>query len=75
MMKKSLSNDNKHRRRIALTVKALFLVSSGIIIIILPMTDAAFAATIRGNNRDNVLKGTDRRDTIHGRGGHDTIYG
>jgi Ca2+-binding RTX toxin-like protein len=55
-------------------VGALFLVSSGIIIII-PMTDAAFAATIRGNNRDNVLKETDRRDTIHGRGGHDTIYG
>jgi hypothetical protein len=43
-----LSNDNnKHRRRrIALTAGALFLVGSGIIIIILPMTDAAFAAII-----------------------------
>jgi len=42
-----LSNDNnKHRRRkIALTAGALFLVGSGIILI-LPMTDAAFAAII-----------------------------
>ena len=39
------------------------------------MSTAAFAATIRGDNRNNVLQGTDRPDTIYGRGGHDRIYG
>lgn len=36
---------------------------------------ATFAATINGNNRNDVLEGTDSQDTIRGRGGNDRIYG
>jgi Ca2+-binding RTX toxin-like protein len=70
-----LSNDNnKHRRRIIiLTIGAMLLVASGFIII-LPM-NVAFAATINGTNRNDVLEGTDSRDTIRGRGGNDRIWG
>ena len=31
--------------------------------------------TVTGNNRDNVLRGTDKRDVICARGGEDTIQG
>jgi hypothetical protein len=35
----------------------------------------ALAKTINGNDRDNVLFGTERADTIRGLGGEDVIFG
>jgi RTX calcium-binding nonapeptide repeat (4 copies) len=35
----------------------------------------ALAKTINGNDRDNVLFGTERADTIRGFGGEDVIFG
>ena len=55
------------RRAILLLVAmvAALVVSSGV----------ALAKTINGNDRDNVLFGTERADTIRGFGGEDVIFG
>ena len=38
-------------------------------------TAVAVAATINGNNADNVLVGTSSADVMNGKGGSDNIYG
>jgi Ca2+-binding RTX toxin-like protein len=40
-----------------------------------PVDEAKPRCTIRGNDRDNNIKGTAKRDVICGRGGNDTIRG
>jgi Ca2+-binding RTX toxin-like protein len=56
------------RRRATLVLVAMvavLVVGSGV----------ALAKTINGNDRDNVLFGTERADTIRGFGGEDVIFG
>ena len=51
----------------------VLLAATGMILAL--FAGVALAKTINGNNRDNVLFGTERADTIRGFGGEDVIFG
>jgi len=51
----------------------VLLAATGMILAL--FAGVALAKTINGNDRDNVLFGTERADTIRGSGGEDVIFG
>ena len=50
------------------------LVLASVALAVLLASGVALAATVKGDEKDNVLTGTDSRDTIIPFGGNDTVY-
>jgi Ca2+-binding RTX toxin-like protein len=50
------------------------LVLASVALAVLLTSGAALAATVKGDEKDNLLEGTNSRDTIIPFGGNDTVY-
>ena len=55
-------------------MRKTILVLASMALAVLLASGIALAATVKGDENDNVLTGTDSRDTINPFGGNDTVY-